>query len=323
MTGAQTRFGWEPAYDGPMMFGSHLSIAGGLVNALNEAERLGLESVQIFTKNQRQWAFKPLEDGPKQDWLAGLDRLGWRDRTVAHDSYLINLASPKDDLWAKSIELMREELSRCDQLSIPHLVSHPGAHTGSGEDAGLDRIAMAYKQLFQERPDFKVTLCLENTAGGGSTLGRSFEELADLRERIIDQAGTEFADRVGFCIDTCHALAAGYDITTEKKAEKVLGELDKVCGFKNVRVLHLNDSKGALGSHIDRHEHIGEGQVGKGGFSAVVNCAGLAGVPMVLETPKGETDKGTPWDTVNLRRLRRMIRDDSVSKKAVAPSMCR
>lgn len=305
------------------MFGSHLSIAGGLVNALNEAEGLGFETVQIFTKNQRQWAFKPLEAGPRDDWLAGLDRLGWRDRTVAHDSYLINLASPRDDLWAKSIDLMKEELWRCDQLSIPHLVSHPGAHTGSGEDAGLDRIAEAYRTIFRDRPDFRVTLCLENTAGGGSTLGRSFEELADLRGRIIDRAGSEFADRVGFCIDTCHALAAGYDITTEAKTGRVIEELGAVCGLEHVRVLHLNDSKGALGSHIDRHEHIGQGQVGKGAFTALVNCPALFGVPMILETPKGETDKGTPWDTVNLRRLRRMIRGDSSGKKRVATPMCR
>ena len=305
------------------MFGSHLSIAGGLVNALNEAERLGFESVQIFTKNQRQWSFTPLEAGPRDEWLAGLDRLGWRDRTVAHDSYLINLASPKDDLWAKSIDLMREELSRCDALSIPFLVSHPGAHTGSGEDAGLDRIAEAYKTIFQDQPDFRVTLCLENTAGGGSTLGRSFEELADLRVRIIDKAGSEFADRVGFCVDTCHALAAGYDITTQEKAERVIGEFDSICGLANLKVVHLNDSKGALGSHVDRHQHIGEGQVGKGAFAALVNHPDLTGVPMILETPKGETDKGTPWDTVNLRRLRRMIRDESVGKGRVTTSMCR
>ena len=311
------------AYDRPVMFGSHLSIAGGLVRALDEAERLGFETVQIFTKNQRQWAFKPLEDEPREAWLAGLDRLGWRDRTVAHDSYLINLASPKDDLWAKSIDLMKEELWRCDQLSIPFLVSHPGAHTGSGEDAGLDRIAEAYRTIFRDRPDFKVTLCLENTAGGGSTLGRSFEELADLRGRIIDRAGSEFADRVGFCVDTCHALAAGYDITTEKKAERVIGELGSVCGFANVKVAHLNDSKGALGSHVDRHEHIGMGEVGKGAFWALVNCPDLAGVPMILETPKGETDQGTPWDSVNLRLLRGMIRDQSSGKKRVSASVCR
>lgn len=306
-----------------MMFGSHLSIAGALVNALNEAEGLGFETAQIFTKNQRQWAFKPLEDGPRDEWLAGLDRLGWRDRTVAHDSYLINLASPKDDLWEKSIDLMREEMSRCDALSIPNLVTHPGAHTGSGEDAGLDRIALAYRRLFRERPDFRVTMCLEITAGGGSTLGRSFEELADLRERIIAQAGTEFAGRVGFCFDTCHALAAGYDITTEKKTDKVLREFDEVCGLENLKALHLNDSKGALGSHVDRHEHIGEGEVGIGAFTAIVNHPALEGVPMILETPKGENEKGIARDTVNLGKLTRMIRDKSAVKKRVTKPVSR
>ncbi|MCB9838468.1 MAG: deoxyribonuclease IV [Phycisphaeraceae bacterium] len=306
-----------------MLFGSHLSIAGGMVNAINEAEKLGFGTVQVFTKNQRQWAFKPLEEGPTKDWLDGLDRLGWRERTVAHDSYLINLASPKDDLWAKSIDLMREELARCDALSIPYLVSHPGAHTGSGEDAGLDRIAAAYRELFRERPDFRVTLCLEITAGGGSTLGRSFEELADLRQRIIDRAGSEFGNRVGFCFDTCHALAAGYDITTEKKTEKVLQEFDRVCGLANLKVLHLNDSKGALGSHVDRHEHLGMGEVGEGAFACLVNHRKLSGVPMILETPKGENEDGVAWDTVNLGLLRRLVRDDSGGRKRVAASMSR
>ncbi|MEC9374420.1 MAG: TIM barrel protein, partial [Planctomycetota bacterium] len=166
------------------MFGSHLSIAGNMSNALREAEGLGLDTVQVFTKNQRQWRFTPLADEVEAEWKSEVARLGWEGRVVAHDSYLINLASPDDALWEKSIGLMAEEFERCRRLEIPYLVSHPGAHTGSGVDAGLVRIAKAYKRLLKDSRGSGVTLCLENTAGGGSTLGRTFEELALLADLI-------------------------------------------------------------------------------------------------------------------------------------------
>ncbi len=299
------------------MIGSHLSIAGGLVNALLEAEKLKLDTVQVFTKNQRQWRVKPLEDDAVEDWMRELARLGWEDRTVSHDSYLINLASPDDELWKKSTAMMQEELERCDRLSIPYLVSHPGAHTGSGADAGLTRIAKAYKKIFRKTRGSGVVLCLENTAGGGSTLGRTFDELADLAERIHNEAGADADDRVGFCIDTCHALAGGYDIRTEDQANAVLEELDQICGLDRVRVLHLNDSKGDFDSRRDRHEHIGKGRVGMGAFSAIMNHPDLTEVPKIMETPKGETPKGTPLDTLNLRRLRKVLRGSP------APSVAR
>jgi len=287
------------------MFGSHLSIAGGLVNALTAAEDLDLDTVQIFTKNQRQWKVKPLEDAARDDWLAKQDELGWRGRTVAHDSYLINLASPKDDLYAKSIAMMKEEFERATALGVKYLVSHPGAHTGSGLEAGLERIADAYTTIYDETSDSDLVLCLENTAGGGSTIGRTFEELADLRAMILDRGVP--AERVGFCIDSCHALAGGYDVTTRESAAGVLDELDRVCGLEHVKVLHLNDSKGALDSRVDRHEHIGEGEVGEGGFAAFVNREELASVPKIMETPKGEDEEGTPFDTLNLGRLRGLL----------------
>ncbi|TVQ31510.1 MAG: deoxyribonuclease IV [Phycisphaeraceae bacterium] len=291
------------------MFGSHLSIAGDLSNALREAESLGLDTVQIFTKNQRQWAVKPLDKGAADAWVAEQARLGWLGRTVAHDSYLINLASPDNDLWEKSIALMREEIERCERLRIGRLVSHPGAHTGSGVEAGLLRIARAYKRLLRETRGCSVMICLEDTAGGGSTLGRTFEELATLRELIFQEAGSDAEDRIGFCLDTCHAFAAGYDIATEAGARAMLDEFDRVCGLERLAVVHLNDSKGALGSRIDRHEHIGEGGVGLDGFRGVVNHPAVAAVPKIMETPKGKTPKGTPLDTLNLRRLRRLMRD--------------
>ncbi|MCK4873438.1 MAG: deoxyribonuclease IV [Phycisphaerales bacterium] len=283
------------------MFGSHLSIAGGLVNALIEARRLKMDTVQVFTKNQQQWRIPPLDDHVRDAWLAELARLGWEDRTVAHNSYLINLASPDDLLWEKSIAMMRAEIERCEALRIPHLVSHPGAFTTSDLDAGISRIIAAYDRVHADLPGYRTVVCLENTAGAGTTIGRTFEELARIREGVGDPR------RLAYCLDTCHAFAGGYDVSTTAGVQEVLDEFGRICGPSHLRVVHVNDSKGGLGSRRDRHEHIGDGQIGKEGFAALVNRRELANVPKILETPKGATPKGTPMDTVNLRRLRRLV----------------
>lgn len=293
------------------MFGSHLSVAGALANALREAERLTFDTVQVFTKNQRQWAFKPLEDGPRDEWLTELKRMGWLGRAVSHNSYLINLASPDDELWEKSAVTQREEIERCERLSIPFLVSHPGAHTGSGEDAGLGRIAKAYARLLKETRGYATVVCIENTVGGGSNLGGPFEHLARLRQ-MISEKDPEGEKRIGFCFDTCHAFAQGYDLRTADAAKATLAEFDRVCGKGTLRVMHINDSKGDLASHKDRHEHIGHGRIGRGadgqetlgGFAAIVNHPALRGVPKILETPKEKNEAGEDWDAVNLRLLR-------------------
>lgn len=306
------------------MFGSHLSVAGGMERALGEAETLGLDCVQVFTKNQRQWKVKPLESAQVEAWASELKRLGWADakgpaRSVSHASYLINLASPDDELRQKSVDLMRDEIERCAALGIPLLVHHPGAYTSSDEASGRKRIVKAYKRLFKETKGMAVVSCLENTVGSGTNMGRTFEELAELRTMIVEATGEE--GRVGFCIDTCHAHAGGYDMSTAEGARATLDELDRVCGLAHVRCLHLNDSVGDLGSRKDRHAHIGEGTLGKAGgkasgarlplektgFAEVVNRPGLAGRPMILETPKGEDPAGTPWDTINVQRLRRLV----------------
>ncbi|USO00106.1 MAG: deoxyribonuclease IV [Phycisphaeraceae bacterium] len=298
------------------LFGSHLSVAGGMVNALIEGERLKMDTVQVFTKNQQQWKARPLDPKASQDWLTELKRLGWTDRAVSHASYLINLASPDDGLWNKSIDLMVVELERCEALSIPFLVHHPGAYTTSDEDAGLTRIAKAYKQIFKRTKGFRTVSCLEDTVGSGSNLGRTFDQLADLRGRIIDQTGEPA--RVGFCLDTCHAHAGGYDMSSRASADAALDEFDRLCGLDNLRCLHLNDSLKAMGSRRDRHAHIGEGTITNpperkrralrdSGFAAVVNRPELRGKPMILETPKGDDEKGVPHDSRNLRRLRQMV----------------
>lgn len=296
------------------MLGSHLSIAGGMVNALTAAARLKFQTVQVFTKNQQQWKVRPLDPAATEDWLAELVGLGWQDRTVSHASYLINLASPDDELWRKSIDLMIVEIERCETLSIPYLVHHPGAYTTSDRDSGLSRIARAYRQLLSATSGFRTVCCLENTVGSGSNLGRTFDELAELRSRILDQ--TASPHRVGFCFDTCHAHAGGYDMSTRAGAEAVLDDFDATCGLDALRVVHLNDSVGPVGSRKDRHAAIGEGTIGCGtttarlrrsGFAAVINRPELSGLPMILETPKTTTPAGTPMDTINRRRLERLI----------------
>lgn len=289
------------------LLGSHLSIAGNMCNALREAEGLGLQTVQVFTKNQQQWKTRPLEQGVIDEWKREQSRLGWTGRTVSHASYLINLASPNDELWEKSVALMQEEIERCETLGIGYLVHHPGAFTTSTLTEGLDRIAKAYKELFRCTKGYRTVSCLENTAGGGSTIGRTFEELADLRGRIIEATGE--AERIGFCIDTCHAHAGGYDLSTESSCRVGLGAMVELLGAEHVRVLHMNDSKGKAGSRLDRHEHIGMGTIGECGFAAVLRMKELRGKPMILETPKGVDEAGVVWDTVNMRRLRSLWKD--------------
>ena len=307
----------------PHLLGSHLSIAGSMTNALAEAESLKLDTVQVFTKNQQQWKVKPLDPAATNDWLTELKRLGWQSRTVAHASYLINLASPDDELWQKSIDLMTVELERCEALSIPYLVHHPGAFTTSTEPKGLARIAHAYKELFKRTKGFRTISCLENTVGSGSNLGAPFDQLATLRADIIDKAGDE--TRVAFCFDTCHAHAAGHDMASRSAAQATLDAFDHHCGLDNLKCLHINDSKKPLASRKDRHEHIGQGFIGgkttnpddkaptfkpnlaQSGFAAVMADPRLQGKPMIMETPKGETEAGTPHDTLNARRLRKLI----------------
>ena len=289
-------------------FGSHLSIAGSMANALREAEALGFATVQVFTKNQRQWKVSPLKDAEAREWRAELSRLGWGERVVAHNSYLINPGSSDEELWEKSVRLQREEIERCEALGIPFLVSHPGAHTGAGVETGVERIVAAYTRLLRETAGYRTAVCLENTVGSGSNLGGPFEHLAAIRTRLLDTrgVGAEAERRVRYCFDTCHAFAAGHDMRTEAKAAATLEEFDRVCGPGLIAVVHLNDSKGGLASHLDRHEHIGLGQIGTAGFRAVVNHPALASTPMILETPKEEAPGGEPWDRVNLKRLRRL-----------------
>ena len=277
------------------MYGSHLSVAGGMHNALTRAHELGMGCVQVFTKNQQTWNAPPLADAVIAEWDETRTKLG-SGPVVSHGSYLINLASPDDTLWRKSIDLYFEEIRRCDALGIPHLVTHPGAHVGSGEEAGVKRVAAALDVIHATLPKSKTITCLEVTAGQGSCLGHRLEHLAE----IID--ATNKPERVAVCLDTAHLFAAGYDFRGRKYAA-FKKELDKTVGLDRVKVWHLNDSKKPLGSRVDRHEHIGRGEIGEDGFRPIVRDKLWKDVPKVLETAKEESPDGRPWDAVNLETL--------------------
>ena len=281
------------------MFGSHLSIAGGLHNALLSAERFGMETVQVFSKNQQQWRCAPLQADAVEQWRAHCRRLKF-GRTVSHDSYLINLGSPDEGLWVKSIELFVEELRRCGALGIGYLVTHPGAHMGSGEEAGLKRVAAGLDRVHGMVEADGVMTCLEITAGQGSSLGYRLEQLARIMELV------KSSKRLGVCLDTAHLFAAGYDFRGRRYA-KFRKEVESIIGLDRIKVLHLNDSKKELGSRVDRHEHIGRGCIGLDGFRPFVRDEAFAKIPKILETPKEKDDHGRDWDEVNLAALKALM----------------
>jgi deoxyribonuclease-4 len=281
------------------LFGAHLSIAGGLHNALLKAEELKCDTVQLFTKSQKQWAAKPLAPPDIDLFRSHADRLKLK-KIVAHDSYLINLAAADSAMWQKSVEAFAIEMQRCDDLFINYLVTHPGAHCGSGDACGVEKVIAALNTLFDRQKDGKVQVLLETTAGQGSCLGCKFEQIAEM----ID--GIEQKHRVAVCVDTCHILAAGYDITTTDGMKKTLKQMDKTFGLKQIKVWHLNDSKKPLASRVDRHEHIGHGAVGLPAFQLLATDPRFKNTPNILETPKEPEprNKKTSWDQINLQTLR-------------------
>jgi deoxyribonuclease-4 len=274
-----------------------MSASGGVDKSITRAAELGIESCQLFSKNERQWIAKPLDPAVVENFHAEVERTSIRD-LVIHDSYLINLASPKDDILAKSLAAFRDELERSDQLGVPYLVTHPGAHTGSGVDAGIARFAESLNRIFDQIPDNKTITCLETTAGQGTTLGRTFEELA----AIIDLV--EAKERVGVCLDTCHIFAAGYEIRTPEGYAETMRQFGDTVRFDKLKVLHLNDSKNPLGSFKDRHDHIGDGEIGLEGFRNVVNDPRLCALSAILETEK---DDAGEHDRRNLATLNSLV----------------
>ncbi|GIV88286.1 MAG: putative endonuclease 4 [Chloroflexus sp.] len=278
-------------------FGAHMSISGGVSKSFARGESVGLDAMQIFAKNERQWTAKPISAEEVAAFQAEQQRTGIHP-VIVHDSYLINLAAPADDLREKSIAAFADELERCAQLKIPYLVTHPGAHTGIGEEAGLVRVADAISRLLAEGVGGTTMILLETTAGQGTALGYRFEHLARLFELI------PYHDRLGICVDTCHIFAAGYDIRDPDTYDATFAELDRLVGLERVKCFHLNDSQKDLGSRVDRHAHIGQGCIGTEAFRLLVNDPRFAHLPMIIETPKGED---MAEDRMNLALLRSLV----------------
>ena len=294
-----------------LKLGAHMSIAGGVSNALDAAADVQSNAVQVFMKSNRQWAGPQVKAEDVSRWNEQMPASGVA-YAVSHASYLINLASPKDPLWEKSIAAFADELERAHAYGIPHVVLHPGAHTGSGEEAGIQRIADALNRVHAQLPDCTgVSTLLELMAGQGTTLGYTFAQLAGIIDLVEEK------ERVGVCIDTCHALAAGYDFRTEEGYEAMMTEIGETVGIETVGCWHFNDSIHDHGSRKDRHAHIGEGFVGVEGFRHILNDLRWDGVPMLLETPKKEDGDGK--DEQNLRALANLVTDVKPPARRSAP----
>ena len=282
------------------LLGAHMSIAGGYYKAVEAAAQFGMDVVQLFTKNNNQWKAKPISEAEINEFQAALKSTGVQ-LPVAHDSYLINLASPVDALWKKSLEAFTIELERAEALGLIGVVMHPGSHLDSPEEEGLTRIVDALDKAHKSTQGFQTLTLLETTAGQGSNLGHRFEHLA----RIAN--GVAAPERVGVCVDTCHIFAAGYPVTTKAEYTATMDEFDRVIGIERIRAFHLNDSLRELGSRVDRHAKIGAGKLGLEPFRHLLNDRRFARVPMYMETPKGE-EEGEQLDAINLRTLRGLIR---------------
>jgi deoxyribonuclease-4 len=287
--------------------GAHLSIAGGLPRAVDRAEASGCDALQIFTKSAGQWRARVIPD----DEIALFRRRVRETKigpVVAHNSYLINLAAADPELRVRSIGALRDELDRAESLGLDGLVMHPGSYTSGTEAGGLRLIAEGLAEIFETRPDARTRVLLEHTAGQGTNLGHRFEHLAEIIERL---GGTR---RVGVCLDTCHLIAAGYDICSDAGYDATFRQFGEIVGFGRLKAFHFNDSKKPCGSRVDRHEHIGKGCLGLEPFRRILNDPRFAKLPMLLETPKLDTPQSRrlsdvdPLDRKNLDVLRRLMR---------------
>jgi deoxyribonuclease IV len=277
------------------LFGAHMSIAGGHEKALLAAQAHHCATVQLFTKSSNQWKAKELTAEEVRTFRRTLRQTKLR-QPLAHDCYLINLASPDAELYHRSVETFVIELQRAEALGLSYLVTHPGSATDGDEQGGLARVAKALDEVHRRCPDFRVRVLLETTAGQGNSLGHRFEHLARILELVAEP------NRLGVCLDTCHVFAAGYALAPEAEYRATLRAFDRVVGLKRLRAFHLNDSLKPQGSRVDRHAHIGQGHLGLEPFRLLVNDPRFRNRPMVLETPK-END----MDTVNLKTLRDLV----------------
>jgi deoxyribonuclease-4 len=281
------------------LFGAHMSIAGGCHNALLEAKAHGCDSVQLFTRAPSQWSGRELSDDEVRLFRRTLRQTRLRF-PMAHDCYLTNLASPDEPLYRRSVETFLAELQRAERLGLRYLIMHPGAHVDSGEEAGLSRVAAAFDEIHSRCPKGRVRVLLETTAGQGSTLGHRFEHLARILELVAE------SDRLGVCFDTCHVFAAGYALAPAAEYQATMHAFDRTIGLRRLCAFHVNDSLKPQGSRVDRHAHIGRGEMGLEPFRLLVNDRRFRNRPMILETPK-EDGKEKDMDAVNLASLRGLV----------------
>jgi deoxyribonuclease-4 len=278
------------------LLGAHMSIAGGLHRALERGRALDCSAVQIFLKNQRQWAAPPLGDAQARAFRAARRATGIA-AVLAHASYLINLASPQPDAWRRAVDAFTDELERAEALGLACVAIHPGSHLGTGVEAGVARVAAAVAESLRRTRGCRVRVALENTAGGGDTIGRTFGELGAILDRL------QGARRIGVCLDTCHLFAAGYDIRSATGYRATMAQCAATLGVERVLAFHLNDARAPLGSGLDRHEHIGRGRLGLAAFRRLLTDPRFAAVPKVLETPKEPEPAADRRNLAVLRRL--------------------
>lgn len=278
------------------LLGAHESVAGGLHLAFERIERVGGEALQIFTRNQRQWHPAELKAEEIELFKKAHEKSGGIP-VASHASYLVNLATGKDELLEKSVHNLALELTRCAQLGVPYVVLHPGSHGGDGVEVGLERFTRGLDMAI-ERGGVAVQVLVETTAGQGTGLGSRFAELAYILEN------SKFPDLLGVCVDTCHIFAAGYELRTAEGYRATVAALESSVGLDRIRFFHLNDSKKELASRVDRHEHIGKGAIGLDGFKNLLKDNRFAGLPMTLETPKSDS---LVEDRENLQILRSLL----------------
>ncbi len=279
------------------LLGAHTSIAGGLDKLVIRGRKLGCRTIQIFTKNSNQWKERYL-DKEEIDLFKEARERSDVEPVIAHGSYLINLASPDDEIYDKSINAVLNEMERCEKLGIECLVLHPGSHRGSGEEEGIDRVVQAIDRIHRERSRYRVRITLETTAGQGATLGYKLEQIAQMMEGVRDNS------RLALCLDTCHVFTAGYEMRDEKSYERLFNDVETLIGMEHLKVLHLNDSKRDCGSRIDRHEDVGKGLIGLEPFRWIMQDERLRDIPKILETPGIGTDKNREKGRYNLQLLR-------------------
>lgn len=281
-----------------LLLGAHMSIAGGFEQAIIRGEELECTAIQIFTKSNRQWAAKPITVEQANLFKETLQKSSSVQFVMAHASYLINIGSADKTAAEKSVKALIEELKRCHTLGIPYLVLHPGAYTKTTLEESIHLISEYLNYAFDEDPGSTIVL-LENTAGQGKSVGSTFEQLRAIYKKVKKKK------RIGFCFDTCHAFAAGYDFTTPEKYKALWKHFDEVIGIEHLKAFHINDSVKGLGSHVDRHSNIGKGKIGIEAFRLIMNDPRFSDIPKVLETPKVISDM--EQDQINLNLLRSLL----------------